>query len=295
MAHPPRALQAAARGEPPDASDVQPGLRRASREEFAPSRLTDFCTRLLKGVQLLRARRVSPRTGWSLPVRVASFARFLPQRAPDESAPMLPATLAFLGFILLARLAELALSRHNTVRLVAMGAYEVSAGHFPLILLLDLASFAALAVFGYDQPLLPAWLAIYAGVMVLKLWSIRALGSRWTARIIVMIEPLVTTGPYARFAHPSDILGALATLIAPLVLGLPLLSAALLVPVLVITAVRIRAENITLTRLRSLPSLKDQPRPGIARPKVEASNTPFSPRTIAEAAIANRRTSGPLV
>lgn len=208
---------------------------------------------------------------------------------------MLPLTLVFLGFVLMARLAELARSRHNTVRLVAMGAYEVSAGHYPLILLLDLASFAALATLGYDHAVHPLWLALYAVVMALKLWSILSLGPRWTARIIVMIEPLITAGPYARFAHPSDVLGALAMLTAPLVLGLPWLSAVLVLPVIAITAVRIRAENITLARLRGLPSLQDQPRPGIARPKVVANSTAFKPRTIAEAAMANRRTSGPLV
>ncbi|MGO4855010.1 isoprenylcysteine carboxylmethyltransferase family protein [Phaeovulum sp. W22_SRMD_FR3] len=208
---------------------------------------------------------------------------------------MLLTTLAFLGFVLLARLGELARSRHNTVRLVAMGAYEVSAGHYPLILLLDLGSFAALATLGLDRPVQPLWLGLYAVVIALKLWSILSLGPRWTARIIVMIEPPVTAGPYARFAHPSDVLGAVAALTAPLVLGLPWLSAALLLPVFLITAVRIRAENVTLARLRSLPSLQDQPRPGIARPKVVANNTAFKPRTIAEAAMANRRTSGPLV
>ena len=49
-----------------------------------------------------------------------------------------------LGLVTLQRLGELVLARRNTDRLRAQGAYEVAAGHYPLIVVLHAAWLAGL-------------------------------------------------------------------------------------------------------------------------------------------------------
>ena len=49
-----------------------------------------------------------------------------------------------LGLVTLQRLGELVLARRNTERLLAQGAYEVAAGHYPLIVALHAAWLAGL-------------------------------------------------------------------------------------------------------------------------------------------------------
>jgi len=43
------------------------------------------------------------------------------------------ATLFFLGFIIAQRLSELAIAKRNTAMLLAKGAREVGAGHYPVM------------------------------------------------------------------------------------------------------------------------------------------------------------------
>jgi methyltransferase len=54
----------------------------------------------------------------------------------------------------------------------------------------------------------PAWFAsgllLFVASKALKYWAIRALGERWTFRVLVLPGvPLVTDGPYRFIAHPN--------------------------------------------------------------------------------------------
>ena len=61
-------------------------------------------------------------------------------------------------------------------------------------------------------------LAVVVAANVLRWWCIATLGSRWTARVIVLPGvPLVTAGPYRWFAHPNYVAVVIEGAALPLV------------------------------------------------------------------------------
>lgn len=165
---------------------------------------------------------------------------------PEASLP----AVIFLAFIVIQRLSELVIARSNTRRLLADGAYEVGASHYPLIVSVHVAWIIALIVLGYDKPVSMPWLLVFVVLQVFRLWILLSMGRRWTTRIIVAKTPLVTKGPFAFVRHPNYLLVALEIFTAPMVLGLfPIaflfsgFNGALL-------ALRIRVEDEALTELR---------------------------------------------
>ena len=148
-----------------------------------------------------------------------------------------------LSLVTLQRLGELALSRRNTSRLLERGAFEVNAGHYPLLVALHAVWLISLWIFGWYQRVNWPLLAAFAVLQGLRFWVLGTLGSRWTTRIIVLPgAPLITAGPYRYFSHPNYaiVVGEIALL--PLALNLPWL--ALLFSALngIALVVRIRAE-----------------------------------------------------
>ncbi|HEY4140827.1 MAG TPA: isoprenylcysteine carboxylmethyltransferase family protein [Pseudolabrys sp.] len=152
-----------------------------------------------------------------------------------------------IAFLIVQRLAELALATRNSLRLRAAGGVEFGAAHYPLIVALHAFWLLGLWVAGHDRDVDPVWLAIFILLQAGRVWVIVSLGSRWTTRIIVMPGSTpVARGPYRVLRHPNYAVVALEIAVVPLALGLPLfalfftfLNAALL-------AWRIRVENRAL-------------------------------------------------
>ncbi|MBI3926919.1 MAG: hypothetical protein HY319_15390 [Armatimonadetes bacterium] len=119
----------------------------------------------------------------------------------------------FLGLVIglaIQRLAELRLSRAHERRLLAKGAYEVGAEHFPWMRALHIGWFAAMLVEVYWGGAAPQPLAVAAGLVgllagqALRYAAILSLGSRWTVRVLVLPgEPQVTSGIYRYLRHPN--------------------------------------------------------------------------------------------
>lgn len=158
-------------------------------------------------------------------------------------------TIVILLLVTLERLAELPYARSNTKRLLAAGGREVAPGHYPAIVALHAAWLATLWWLAPGQPIHLIWLAVFALLEILRLWTLSTLGHRWTTRIVIVPgEALVRSGPYRFVSHPNYlvVIGEIAVL--PLVFGLwrvallfSILNAALL-------WIRIRAENRALGR-----------------------------------------------
>ena len=157
-----------------------------------------------------------------------------------------PGAAAFLGFLILQRLSELVLARLNTTRLLARGATEHGAAHYPLIVALHTAWIAALVIFGLGNPVSPAWLAAFVVLQALRIWILASLRDRWTTRIIVLDEPLVARGPFRFFRHPNYMVVAAEIVVASMVLGLPWVAAIFTVLNAAVLAIRIRAEDAAL-------------------------------------------------
>ena len=107
-------------------------------------------------------------------------------------------------------------------RLLARGAIEIGASHYPLVVSVHAAWLIALWIWGRDQDVNLAALAGFVVLQGLRLWILATLGPRWTTRIIVLPgEPLVASGPYRYLAHPNYAVVAGEIALLPLALHLP--------------------------------------------------------------------------
>ena len=154
------------------------------------------------------------------------------------------------------RLVELPLAARNTRRLLARGAVEVGAGHYPLFVLLHAGWLLAIAWFMDPRQPLALWpLLAYGGLTALRIWTLASLGPWWTTRIVTLPgAPLVRRGPYRWIRHPNYlvVLGEIAVL--PLAFHLPWVSLAFALPNLALICYRVGVENAALAGRRALPS-----------------------------------------
>lgn len=154
---------------------------------------------------------------------------------------------AIMAFVTAQRLGELAIDRRNTARLLAAGAYEVGAGHYPAMVAMHSAWLAALWFTVGDRAIDVPLLAVFGSLQLLRVWVLATLGARWTTRIIVTPgASLVKRGPYRFVRHPNYAVVTAEIAVLPLAFGLgriallfTLLNAAMLY-------VRIGAENRAL-------------------------------------------------
>jgi methyltransferase len=157
--------------------------------------------------------------------------------------------LVILALVTLQRAVELWLSNRNTRRLLARGAKEVGAKHYPFIVLIHVMWLAALWWVARDQPVDGFWLAIYVLLQLARVWVIATLGPRWTTRIIVLPdEPLVRRGPYRWINHPNYVVVAGEFAVLPLVFGLWELALVFTLLNAAVLTIRIREENRALGR-----------------------------------------------
>lgn len=164
---------------------------------------------------------------------------------------MQTATLLFLAFIIVQRLSELFIAKRNTARLLAKGAYEVGAGHYPVMVAMHSLWIACLVFLGYDETVSFSWLAVFAILQILRVWILGSLGSRWTTRIIILEEPLVVRGPFKFVSHPNYMLVVAEIIVAPMVLGLGWVAVVFTVLNAAMLWVRIGVEHRALAHLRA--------------------------------------------
>jgi methyltransferase len=154
---------------------------------------------------------------------------------------------AILALVTVQRLGELALARRNTRRLLARGAVETGAEHYPLIVGLHAAWLAGLWALAWNRPAAFGWLAVYLVLLALRVWTLACLGERWTTRIIVLpAAPLVRRGPYRFVRHPNYLVVVGEIAVLPLVFGLTAYAAVFTLLNATLLWVRIRAEDAAL-------------------------------------------------
>lgn len=155
--------------------------------------------------------------------------------------------VAILGYVTVERLAELLLARTNTRKLLAKGATEHSAGHYPLIVAVHTLWLVSLWFLASGRAPDLFWLAMYVILQAARFWVLGTLGPRWTTRIITLPgEDLVKEGPYRFLNHPNYwvVMGEIAVL--PLVFGLPWASLIFSILNAAVLIVRVREENRAL-------------------------------------------------
>ena len=158
-----------------------------------------------------------------------------------------------LALVTAQRAGELVLSYFNTRGLMARGAVEVAQRHYPLVVAVHATWLISLWVFGHDRPLNIIALIVYLALQGLRIWVMRTLGPRWTARIIVVPgERLISAGPYRYLAHPNYAVVSGEIAVLPLVVGLPWLAATFTILNAAVLFIRIRAENRALAVFREM-------------------------------------------
>jgi methyltransferase len=131
--------------------------------------------------------------------------------------------------VLVLLLGETVLSYMNERALRVRGAIEPAGDVYgAMSVAYPLALFAPfVAVMRSGPATLPVWAAgviIFIVAKALKFWAIRALGPRWTFRVLVLPgDPLVTSGPYRYVRHPNyvgvagEIVGVATMCAAPVI------------------------------------------------------------------------------
>ncbi len=149
-----------------------------------------------------------------------------------------------LAIIVGSMLAEHRISRQNVRRLRAAGAIEPPGDVFGAMAVLYPSAFALMGLEGLWRAAAdsgapaapgPSWAAsgvlLFAASKALKYWAIRALGTRWSFRVLIQPNvPLVEDGPYRFVPHPNYVavvgeLVAAAMMMGALVTG-PIMTAA---------------------------------------------------------------------
>ena len=151
------------------------------------------------------------------------------------------------GFLIVQRLAELALAQWNTARLRAEGGVEFGASHYPLMVALHALWLLGLWVYGHDRGVDPFWFVIFILLQAGRLWVIASLGRRWTTRVIVLPgAAAVARGPYRWLRHPNYAVVILEIAVVPLALGLPVFALLFSLANTALLAYRIGVENQAL-------------------------------------------------
>ena len=140
-------------------------------------------------------------------------------------------------------------SRNSTPRrLRAEGGVEFGAAHYPLMIVA--AWFVAARLVGVwsrsaHQRVLAGGFRVPADRP--RCGSSRALGRRWTTRVIVLRGAApVARGPYRWIKHPNYLIVALEIAVVPLALGLPMFALIFSIANAALLVYRIRVENEAL-------------------------------------------------
>ncbi len=154
---------------------------------------------------------------------------------------------AIMAFVTLQRLSELVIARRNTARLMAAGAREYGAGHYPAMVAMHTAWLIALWFSVGDRTVSWPLLLVFAVLQGMRIWVLATLGPRWTTRIIVLPgASLVARGPFRFLRHPNYAVVTAEIAVLPLTFGLVGIAALFTVLNAAMLYVRIGAENRAL-------------------------------------------------
>ena len=157
------------------------------------------------------------------------------------------AGIVILALVTVQRLIELVIARRHTSALLARGAHEVGASHYPLIVGLHAAWLLSLWLLAPGRPIIWPLIGVFVLLQGLRIWVLATLGERWTTRIIVLPEaPLVARGPYRWLRHPNYVVVVGEIAVLPLAFGLVWVAVAFSLLNAAVLAIRIRAEGRAL-------------------------------------------------
>ena len=150
------------------------------------------------------------------------------------------------GFLIVQRLVEVAISNRNYRELMAQGGIEYGAGwHYRQMVTIHVCwLLAVLAVVDPESPISAPLLAMFVALQVARVWVMVTLGHLWTARVVVLPGgSRIHTGPYRFGRHPVYCVVAVELAVVPLMFGAWKLAAVAIAVKLLWLRMRIRIEN----------------------------------------------------
>lgn len=152
---------------------------------------------------------------------------------------------AIVVLVIAQRLWELRIANRNTAALLAEGAVEHGANHYPVIVLLHTVWLIAMLWVAIGGPQVNFyWVFVFLLLQAGRVWVLKTLGKYWTTRIITVPNaPLITTGPFKIVRHPNYFIVMGELIVLPLAFGEPMMAVFFGVANMVVLAWRIRAED----------------------------------------------------
>ena len=126
-----------------------------------------------------------------------------------------------ISLVIIQRLVEVAIAKRNEKRMLAKGAYEVGASHYPIMVTMHVCFFVSLIaeVLVFERaisPLFPVFLVIFIFVQLLRVWCLTSLGSFWNTKIIILPDAnVVKSGPYTFMRHPNYVVVCIEIVLLP--------------------------------------------------------------------------------
>ncbi len=130
-----------------------------------------------------------------------------------------------ISIVILQRLIELFIARRNERWMLGQGAFEVGAGHYPIMVAMHIAFFVSFLseVVILERTLSPFSILLF-GIFLLtqmaRIWCLSSLGKFWNTKIIILPgADVVRRGPYRWVRHPNYLIVTIELLILPLLFG----------------------------------------------------------------------------
>lgn len=135
--------------------------------------------------------------------------------------------------------------------MLAKGAYEVGASHYPFMILLHVSFFLSLIVevIYFTGQLTPHYILLFIFLLLqlLRVWCLASLGRFWNTKIIILPGAnVVVKGPYSYIKHPNYLVVCLEIAVIPLMFQAYFTAISFTILNLIILSIRIPLEEKAL-------------------------------------------------
>lgn len=163
--------------------------------------------------------------------------------------------------VIIQRLIELVIAKRNEKRMLAKGAYEVGAAHYPFMILLHVGFFISFLLevlyFKLNLTVHYEWLVLFLLLQPLRVWCVSSLGIYWNTKIIILPgAQMVVKGPYAFLRHPNYVVVCLEIAVLPLMFSAYITAILFTILNIVMLVIRIPLEEKALNEVSNNTMLK---------------------------------------
>lgn len=164
----------------------------------------------------------------------------------------LPWAWIILAFLTIQRLGELVYAKRNTQALLARGAEEYGAAHYPYMVMIHGAFLVSLFVFTpLYAPIIWPLVIMFLLLQAARLWVLATLGPYWTTRVISSADfPRVSGGPFRFVSHPNYCVVTAEIATIPLIFGHIWIAILFSILNAIILTIRLRVESAALSYRR---------------------------------------------